>query len=154
MLIKQIINILNIEVTLFKIKVYLENKLNDKADSLANVGHNQPTISFKIQNHISMSFTFEDEPLDKAISKFWKNQTQAESFNNYIEMKRNINIKRKTRDNIIDWCYCLNYLNKAEDNSHSTSFTSSNFVSFKTHIIFKELPMIQHLSHKYHDIYE
>ena len=86
-----------------------------------------------------MFFTFEKVPLDKAISKFRKDQAQAKSFNNYIDMKRNIDIKTKTRNNIIDWRYCLEYLNKAEDNSRGTSFTSSNFMSFKTHIIFKEL---------------
>ena len=89
----------------------------------------------------------------KPICKFWKEYFNAKYFCQFLNLYKNIECKHQTRNNQIDWDYCLTTFNKNIESIQSTSFTQSNFNTFKTKLMFKKLLTIKHLSHKYEDLY-
>jgi len=152
-IIEQIITKLELNIVLHKIKGHSNNKQNDLADKLAKEGRSKPTLNINIQTIIPIGLFYKGYLLDKPICVFWKEYFNAKYFCKFLNLQRNIETKNLTQNNQIDWKYCLNTFNRNIEEKQSTSFTQSNFDAFKTKLMFKELPTIKHLSHKYEDLY-
>ena len=152
--IKEIIDTLQLQVQLNKVKAHSKNELNDLADLLAKEGTLYPELNINTHQNIAIYLSLEDKLMEKPTHIFWKEYNNAKNFSHFLNLKRNEDYKTITRNNIIDWKYTLNiYNNNSELNNNSTSFEESNIKAFKSRILFKELPTVEHLSHKYYNLY-
>ena len=137
-MIKLIIKNLKLKVQLYKIKGYSNNKQNDLADKLAKKGRFKPILNINLQTIVLIHLSYNNYIVAKPICKFWKEYFNAKYFCQFLNLQRNIEYKNQTRNNQIDWNYCLITFNKNIESIQSTSFIQSNFNTFKTKLMFKE----------------
>ena len=153
-IIKYIKEQLNLKITLIKVKGHSNNILNDQANFLAKAGNSRPLLTFNTTSNIKINFVYDRQLIDTPINKLWKETFNAIQFNHFLDLKRNEATKQLTHNNVIDWKYVLKTFHFNANNEQSTNFLQSKMTAFKTHIFFKELPTIKHLSHKNHVLYQ
>ena len=69
-----------------------------------------------------------------------------QQFNEFLNLSKNKQIKTKTRNNEINWKYIFKSHRFLDNKEQSTTFKMSNYHSYKNHLIFQELLVIQHVS--------
>jgi len=146
--IKYIQEQLNLSIELIKIKGHSGNQLNDKADLLAKSAIDTLPISININKVPGMSiyYKYRTNIMDTSIKTLVSHSVKAQQFNEFLNLSRNKQIKIQTRNNEINWKYIFKSHRFFDNKEQSTTFKMSNYHSYKNHLIFQELLVIQHVS--------
>jgi hypothetical protein len=153
-LVKHIQTSLNLSVTFTKVKSHTGDVLNDIADSLAKQGCRSPSLTPSLVNCKSRALFFKyfDIPIEGSVRNFYKEFFSAQTFDRFLNLNRNSDLKDMTRNSSIDWITIWS-LFSLDTPALSTSFAFARLKTFIVKNFINELPTLTRMKQLHPDLY-
>jgi ribonuclease HI len=154
--IKHIIVILNLKVSLHKVKAHSDNIYNDMADNLAKQAARDHTfftsVSVKGLPEQLGHLTFNNDVIiDRNIRKTLKTLINFRTLENHISHRNLSHVQRMSYNNSINWLYSQRWI-KYNPFDRATSLKYSKLVSWRIKTSTSSLPTLDILNRNYPDL--